>query len=329
MNFLLNINEYKEKTSSQIFESEKKFRPFFIALFIALLFLFAMYLTSLILTIMNWTDPNFIQAFKDNLIANDQNNILTPSRIENIVLQTQLIQISQASILLLIITTSLVLFVKKLYDCYKEKTFSKLSIMASMVIGLIGFYVIVNLLTSFFNPRLFISWSTIDTLNIIASGSTIFIWFFISRYITLIKKISLRAEMLAKAKEQQYGLNEIIQQVNTFQTNENGEKSEENVDYEANVGNNENKEIIIEQKYESNPNALKLKNLNKTQLTQIANKLSISGIDLMTKEELIYHISIVTNDENKPKKSTTKSVKTASKKPSSKTKSKNNEEEQI
>ncbi|MGL5519962.1 MAG: Rho termination factor N-terminal domain-containing protein [Metamycoplasmataceae bacterium] len=324
MNFLLNINEYKEKTTSQIFESEKKFRPFFIALFIALLFLFAMYLTSLILTVLKWTDPNFIQAFKDDLLLNDTNNTLTPSRIENIVLQTKLVQISQAAILLSIITASLVLFVKKLYDCYKEKTFSKLSIMASMVIGLIGFYVIVNLFSFFFNPRLFTTWNVIDTLNIIASGSTIFIWFFISRYITLIKKISLRAEMLAKAKEQQNGINEIIQQVNTFPTDENNQKTEENIDYATNNENSENKEIVIGQKNELNPNASKLKNLNKNQLIQIANKLSISGVDLMTKEELIYHISVVTNNENKP----SKSAKTTNKKSSSKSKSKN-EEEQI
>ncbi|MGL5438120.1 MAG: Rho termination factor N-terminal domain-containing protein [Metamycoplasmataceae bacterium] len=327
MNFLLNINEYKEKTSSQIFESEKKFRPFFISLFISLLFLFAMYLTSLILTILNWTDPNFVQAFKDNLLLNDTNNTLTPARLENIVLQTKLIQISQASILLLIITASLVLFVKKLFDCYKEKTFSKLSIMASMVIGLIGFYVIVNLFSFFFNPRLFTSWSVIDTLNIVASGSTIFIWFFISRYITLIKKISLRAEMLAKAKEQQAGFNEIIQQVNTFQTDENNQNPAKDINYDVSGENNENKEIIIDQKNELNPNASKLKNLNKNQLIQIANKLSISGVDLMTKEELIYHISIVTNNEKKPEKPE-KTVKKAIKKASPKTKSKN-EEEQI
>ncbi|MGL4183814.1 MAG: Rho termination factor N-terminal domain-containing protein [Metamycoplasmataceae bacterium] len=321
MNFLLNINEYKEKTSSQIFESEKKFRPFFISLFISLLFLFAMYLTSLILTILNWTDPDFVQAFKDNLL-NSSNNY-TPAQIENIVLQTKLIQIFQSSILLLIIVASLVLFVKKLVDCYKEKTFSKLSIMASMVIGLIGFYVVVNLFSLFFNPRLFTSWSVIDTLNIIASGSTIFIWFFISRYITLIKKISLRAEMLAKAKEQQEGINQIFQQANTFQTNENENdlKSEEYSNYED---GNKNKEIVIDEKSELNPNASKLKNLNKNQLIQIANKLSISGVDLMSKEELIYHISLITNNEKKP----TKTAKLANKKTSSKAKSKK-EEEQI
>ncbi|MGL4343515.1 MAG: Rho termination factor N-terminal domain-containing protein [Metamycoplasmataceae bacterium] len=275
MNFL-NINDYLNKTTEQLFSQEKKFRPFFIAFFATLLGLFSLYLTSGILSAVFWpqNSETFKSIFERNNFTISLEQYLNVMAFQNI---------APAFVQSAILLGCLFAFAFSLKKCYKLKNLSKLSSFPTLFVGFIAIFGSSNLIFSFISGNFILNWSDPSfIINFVATISTILIWFFVSRYVTLIRRFFQTAEQ--KDFIQQLSQNFQKNSSNPFSANANSNSSTQNNEKNKNENN-------VDDDIKNSP----LWGMKISEIRLVAEKLSISGTENMKKEELIKTILNVTS----------------------------------
>ena len=156
-----------------------------------------------------------------------------------------------------------------IYKCINLKSLKYISFLATIFVFIKMIYEIFSWVEYIIQPQRFeVSW--IYILDFIMPFLYIFVWFFISRNISLIRNIFIRVETREILMKQA----ELNQESNPFTPN--------------NFGGFENtKSTNSDISKETNPFYKRLKNLSREQLNEMAQALSISGYETMKDQEII------------------------------------------
>lgn len=156
-----------------------------------------------------------------------------------------------------------------IYKCINLKSLKYISFLATIFVFIQMIYGSFSWVEYIIEPQRFeVSW--IYILDFIMPFLYIFVWFFISRNISLIRNIFIRAETREILMKQA----ELNQESNPFTPN--------------NFGGFENsKSTNSDISKETNPFYKRLKNLSREQLNEMAQALSISGYETMKDQEII------------------------------------------
>lgn len=272
----LNLKELVHKSEKEIFEEEKTFRKVFIAFLACLLFLFSLFLTSGILAAIDWANPDFTNKIMNSLMENNPEALDSWIQWEmnNKFSSWVISPFISASVILI----SGVFFVISLLKSYKQKTFKFLSTFSSFLVGFMAFMAVTNLFWSLIVITNWGSTTLYDFIIIswIAASSTIIIWFFVSRNISLIKRIT----MISIQREQNANfMSELMKRNGNASSQYQSNNKTTTFGTNKQNTNKENPEVV---KYKE-----KLNKLNEKDLQKIAQKLYIAGSESIEKEELI------------------------------------------
>lgn len=292
--FKLDAQKLLKMSNEEIFGEEKKYRPLFISFFVALCVLTSIFLTAAILANIWWVDPKTVE-----IIEHAFNNQTSGIKIPNLGQYRSMSLTSRVVIPYLIFSFSLIItvvFAVSLFSAYKNKDFTLISFLPMFVIGFIAFYSVLNFVGLISNFQTLESSLIVSTVG---SVLTIFVWFFISRHVSLLRRCCTiakinqqRAEMFGAAGFGNPNMNINNPNPNFFQENTNNSQVEELKTEDVDAD-------IIDDKYRK-----KLQSLSLKEIRQIAEKLSISGCEEMSKKkliELILQISAANNSNNKEK----------------------------
>lgn len=284
--YLIDITKFSNSTPEQLWEKKQR-KQFFIWVYV---FLAVM---SIIL-ILNLLKVLFIVIDKESIInyLRSSNTNATYNKLEQqwaASLGSNIIQM----IFPFAVNVSLVLSIRK---CIKSKSFKYISFLSTI-------FVFIQMIYGFFDAFSYLFQYATLKVSILDSfkASWVFvlgfaltfvypvIWFFISRNVSAIRMIAIRAEsreMLFKQAKAQFNQNGTDPFGASLFTN--GAQAGEN--------NSQTNPKETDEFYQ------RLKNLSKNQLEELAKELSISGYESMTNDEIIdiiYNIRSVQNQNSK------------------------------
>ena len=298
----------KVPTPSELWENEKeKYRHWIILFGLAIIAIAALFLTSLILTVVreNEIKDDLFKWGNGKLHFTDVDPKKDPTKYADELhkwadsyWRNQLIVFTSIKFGFAII--GVVLYIQTVIQAYQRKSFSKLSSWASFVIGICALFGVFQLFYMAFSEANRVVFSYPEGIyDFILYILPIVAWFFISRPIAKIKRTfmySERIEMIKKSPQYQ----QMQQQMESMQ---NGQMNVGGMGpfgptmptQQTNVVNPEEGNKVKElTKKEKRYNELRTMTVD--QLREVAKKMSISGYSTMKKSELIEAINRLSND---------------------------------
>lgn len=271
--YFINIQNYINKPLKEL-QNKEHFLKFSIWVFALLLAVIAINIILILEIVFCVVDKNkIIDNWKVQVSNIDDLEYIWRSQLINLVVQ------------MIIPFGMLVTLIMSLIKCYKQKSFKYISFLSTILIfyqSVLGFmslikYAIsrVNLVDSFQ-----VSWVYILDFSMIFIYPAI--WFFISRNVAIIRRIYLIAEINATNQQVQDNFSGGVDPFSGMMANRN----------------NENQKSDSNQFNTNDAFYLRLKNLTRDQLNEIAKQLSISGFESMKDEELMKIIADIRNVQN-------------------------------
>lgn len=259
--YLIDVDKYIDK--SKKFLWEKKQKKFFFSWIYVFLVAMLCILSLNIAIIIGWCvdKPGILEFFSSPQIME-----MNPEATWSTLLAYNVVDAAISAIVVVNLSFSI-------YKCINLKSLKYISFLATIFVfiqmiygsfGWIEYIIQAPKIAEYFK----VSW--IYVLNFIMPFLYIFVWFFISRNISLIRNIFIRVETREILMKQA----ELNQESNPFTPN--------------NFGGFENtKSTNSDISKETNPFYKRLKNLSREQLNEMAQALSISGYETMKDQEII------------------------------------------
>ncbi len=212
--------------------------------------------------------------------------------------------VSLPAAMIAIILISIILYSASLVESYKAKSFSKLSAPSIFLPELIGMFALFGAISSMANSSLItaVDGNVGAILSIVAQFFAIVLLFF-AWQVSRIRRVFVNIERM-EALEKSPEFQQMQEQMkNFFNAAQNGQSPSSSYGPSATPNSDPiQKAKVKEKSVETNepkeaPEVTELKKLKIAKLREIANKLSISGADKMTKNELVSTIIRVTNQK--------------------------------
>ena len=249
--YLIDVDKYIDKNKKFLWEKKQK-KLFFSWIFVFLIAMLCILSLNIAIIIGQCVDKQSILNFFSMKI--------NPEARWSTLLAKNVVNAAISAIVVINLSFSI-------YKCINLKSLKYISFLATIFVFIKMIYEIFSWVE--FQPQRFeVSW--IYILDFIMPFLYIFVWFFISRNISLIRNIFIRVETREILMKQA----ELNQESNPFTPN--------------NFGGFENtKSTNSDISKESNPFYKRLKNLSREQLNEMAQALSISGYETMKDQEII------------------------------------------
>ena len=299
MLYLLNIKKYQNKTTKDLWEQDRKwFNLWILGFFVCLLVLLAL---NIVIIAQYALDASGIKTRYSELLIANSNDVKNADLYAENYWRYGIIDGSINSAIVAITIYSLI---HSFILSYRRKSFSSISTWPTL-------FVFIQAIYSFFSLfKLLIYGITLKTsfeitwANIISfSLSFVYLltWFIFSRNVALIRRIFFFSEKMSE-------MNNIYSEMfNNGHTHVHNQESTLN-----NSTNNSNSENNSD--YKNNQTWLRIYNLGDEQLKELAKKLSISGYESMSKDELVKIIFEIYNSQERTTKSKEIEVESSSQK---------------
>ena len=259
--YLIDIDKYIDKNKKFLWEKKQK-KLFFTWIFVFLIAMLCILSLNIAIIIGQCVDKQRILEF----FSSPQIMNINPETTWSTLLAYNVVDTAISAIVVVNLSFSI-------YKCINLKSLKYISFLATIFVFIqmiygcfswIQYIIQAQQIAEYFK----VSW--IYVLNFIMPFLYIFVWFFISRNISLIRNIFIRVETREILMKQA----ELNQESNPFTPN--------------NFGGFENtKSTNSDISKESNPFYKRLKNLSREQLNEMAQALSISGYETMKDQEII------------------------------------------
>ena len=251
--YLIDIDKYIDKNKKFLWEKKQK-KLFFTWIFVFLIAMLCILSLNIAIIIGQCVDKQ--------RILNSQIMEINPEARWSTLLAKNVVNAAISAIVVINLSFSI-------YKCINLKSLKYISFLATIFVFIKMIYEIFSWVEYIIQPQRFeVSW--IYILDFIMPFLYIFVWFFISRDISLIRNIFIRVETREILMKQA----QLNQESNPFTPN--------------NFGGFENtKSTNSDISKETNPFYKRLKNLSREQLNEMAQALSISGYETMKDQEII------------------------------------------
>lgn len=251
--YLIDVDKYIDKSKKFLWEKKQK-KLFFSWIFVFLIAMLCILSLNIAIIIGQCVDKQ--------RILNSQIMEINPEARWSTLLAKNVVNAAISAIVVINLSFSI-------YKCINLKSLKYISFLATIFVFIQMIYEIFSWVEYIIQPQRFeVSW--IYILDFIMPFLYIFVWFFISRNISLIRNIFIRVETREILMKQA----ELNQESNPFTPN--------------NFGGFENtKSTNSDISKETNPFYKRLKNLSREQLNEMAQALSISGYETMKDQEII------------------------------------------
>ena len=259
--YLIDVDKYIDKSKKFLWEKKQK-KFFFSWIFVFLVAMLCILSLNIAIIIGQCVDKQRILEF----FSSPQIMNINPETTWSTLLAYNVVDTAISAIVVVNLSFSI-------YKCINLKSLKYISFLATIFVFIqmiygcfswIQYIIQAQQIAEYFK----VSW--IYVLNFIMPFLYIFVWFFISRNISLIRNIFIRVETREILMKQA----ELNQESNPFTPN--------------NFGGFENtKSTNSDISKESNPFYKRLKNLSREQLNEMAQALSISGYETMKDQEII------------------------------------------
>ena len=259
--YLIDVDKYIDKSKKFLWEKKQK-KFFFSWIFVFLVAMLCILFLNIAIIIGQCVDKQRILEF----FSSPQIMNINPETTWSTLLAYNVVDTAISAIVVVNLAFSI-------YKCINLKSLKYISFLATIFVFIqmiygcfswIQYIIQAQQIAEYFK----VSW--IYVLNFIMPFLYIFVWFFISRNISLIRNIFIRVETREILMKQA----ELNQESNPFTPN--------------NFGGFENtKSTNSDISKESNPFYKRLKNLSREQLNEMAQALSISGYETMKDQEII------------------------------------------
>ena len=251
--YLIDVDKYIDKSKKFLWEKKQK-KFFFSWIFVFLVAMLCILFLNIAIIIGQCVDKQ--------RILNSQIMEINPEARWSTSLASNVVNAAISAIVVINLSFSI-------YKCINLKSLKYISFLATIFVFIQMISEIFSWVEYIIQPQRFeVSW--IYILDFIMPFLYIFVWFFISRNISLIRNIFIRVETREILMKQA----ELNQESNPFTPN--------------NFGGFENtKSTNSDISKETNPFYKRLKNLSREQLNEMAQALSISGYETMKDQEII------------------------------------------
>lgn len=259
--YLIDVDKYIDKSKNFLWEKKQK-KFFFSWIFVFLVAMLCILSLNIATIIGQCVDKQRILEF----FSSPQIMNINPETTWSTLLAYNVVDVAISAIVVVNLSFSI-------YKCINLKSLKYISFLATIFVFIqmiygsfswIQYIIQAPKIAEYFK----VSW--IYVLNFIMPFLYIFVWFFISRNISLIRNIFIRVETREILMKQA----ELNQESNPFTPN--------------NFGGFENsKSTNSDISKETNPFYKRLKNLSREQLNEMAQALSISGYETMKDQEII------------------------------------------
>ena len=259
--YLIDVDKYIDKSKKFLWEKKQK-KFFFSWIFVFLVAMLCILSLNIAIIIGQCVDKQRILEF----FSSPQIMNINPETTWSTLLAYNVVDVAISAIVVVNLSFSI-------YKCINLKSLKYISFLATIFVFIqmiygsfswIQYIIQAPKIAEYFK----VSW--IYVLNFIMPFLYIFVWFFISRNISLIRNIFIRVETREILMKQA----ELNQESNPFTPN--------------NFGGFENtKSTHSDISKETNPFYKRLKNLSREQLNEMAQALSISGYETMKDQEII------------------------------------------
>ena len=259
--YLIDVDKYIDKSKKFLWEKKQK-KLFFSWIFVFLVAMLCILSLNIAIIIGQCVDKQRILEF----LSSPQIMNINPETTWSTLLAYNVVDTAISAIVVVNLSFSI-------YKCINLKSLKYISFLATIFVFIqmiygcfswIQYIIQAQQIAEYFK----VSW--IYVLNFIMPFLYIFVWFFISRNISLIRNIFIRVETREILMKQA----ELNQESNPFTPN--------------NFGGFENtKSTNSDISKETNPFYKRLKNLSREQLNEMAQALSISGYETMKDQEII------------------------------------------
>lgn len=259
--YLIDVDKYIDKSKKFLWEKKQK-KFFFSWIFVFLVAMLCILFLNIAIIIGQCVDKQKILGF----FSSPEIMNINPETTWSTLLAYNVVDTAISAIVVVNLSFSI-------YKCINLKSLKYISFLATIFVfiqmiygsfGWIRYIIQAPKIAEYFK----VSW--IYVLNFIMPFLYIFVWFFISRNISLIRNIFIRVETREILMKQA----ELNQESNPFTPN--------------NFGGFENtKSTNSDISKETNPFYKRLKNLSREQLNEMAQALSISGYETMKDQEII------------------------------------------
>ena len=259
--YLIDVDKYIDKSKKFLWEKKQK-KFFFSWIFVFLVAMLCILSLNIAIIIGQCVDKQRILEF----FSSPQIMNINPETTWSTLLAYNVVDTAISAIVVVNLSFSI-------YKCINLKSLKYISFLATIFVFIqmiygcfswIQYIIQAQQIAEYFK----VSW--IYVLNFIMPFLYIFVWFFISRNISLIRNIFIRVETREILMKQA----ELNQESNPFTPN--------------NFGGFENtKSTNSDISKETNPFYKRLKNLSREQLNEMAQALSISGYETMKDQEII------------------------------------------
>ena len=255
--YLIDVDKYIDKNKKFLWEKKQK-KFFFSWIFVFLIAMLCILSLNIAIIIGQCVDKQRILEF----LSSPQIMNINPETTWSTLLAYNVVDTAISAIVVVNLSFSI-------YKCINLKSLKYISFLATIFVFIQMIYGSFSWVEYIIEPQRFeVSW--IYILDFIMPFLYIFVWFFISRNISLIRNIFIRAETREILMKQA----ELNQESKPFNPN--------------NFGGFENtKSTNSDISKESNPFYKRLKNLSREQLNEMAQALSISGYETMKDQEII------------------------------------------
>ena len=259
--YLIDVDKYIDKSKKFLWEKKQK-KLFFSWIFVFLVAMLCILSLNIAIIIGQCVDKQRILEF----FSSPQIMNINPETTWSTLLAYNVVDTAISAIVVVNLSFSI-------YKCINLKSLKYISFLATIFVFIqmiygcfswIQYIIQAQQIAEYFK----VSW--IYVLNFIMPFLYIFVWFFISRNISLIRNIFIRVETREILMKQA----ELNQESNPFTPNNFG-------GFENTKSNNS------DISKETNPFYKRLKNLSREQLNEIAQALSISGYETMKDQEII------------------------------------------
>lgn len=271
--YFINIQNYINKPLKEL-QNKEHFLKFSIWVFALLLAVVAINVILILEIVFCVVDKNkIIDNWAIQGSGNNDLEYIWRSQLINLVVQ------------MIIPLGMLITLIMSLVKCYKQKSFKYISFLSTILIfyqSILGFMTLIKYAISRVNlvDSFQVSWVYILDFSMIFIYPVI--WFFISRNVAIIRRIYLIAELNAARQQVQNNFGGGVDPFAGMMANQN----------------NENQKSDSNQFDTNDAFYLRLKNLTRDQLNEIAKQLSISGFESMKDEELMKIIADIRNVQN-------------------------------
>ena len=251
--YLIDVDKYIDKSKKFLWEKKQK-KFFFSWIFVFLVAMLCILFLNIAIIIGQCVDKQ--------RILNSQIMEINPEARWSTSLASNVVNAAISAIVVINLSFSI-------YKCINLKSLKYISFLATIFVFIQMISEIFSWVEYIIQPQRFeVSW--IYILDFIMPFLYIFVWFFISRNISLIRNIFIRVETREILMKQA----ELNQESNPFTPNNFG-------GFENTKSNNS------DISKETNPFYKRLKNLSREQLNEMAQALSISGYETMKDQEII------------------------------------------